>query len=195
MHWSDECCFCLSKKNGNLRVWRRRGERFHRDCIADNRSSGRISCHVWGSVSNNCKLNLVVINGSLTAQKYIDNILRPEVEDHIDNHPLADAPIYQQDGASVHTAHISQAFLQNAHINVLEGPAKSPDVNIMENIWSDMQEEIKNLPQLPGTAVQLRQAVINAWNNVTQPSIRRLVASVPRRLRQIVAAEGGHINY
>ena len=31
--WSGECRFVLYKSDGRVRVWRRRGERFHPDCI------------------------------------------------------------------------------------------------------------------------------------------------------------------
>ena len=33
VHWSDECRFILYKSDGRVRVWRRRVERFHPDCI------------------------------------------------------------------------------------------------------------------------------------------------------------------
>ena len=195
VHWSDECSFNLTKRNGNLRVWRRRGERYHEDNIAPNRASGRISVNVWGCVANDCKMDLVDIHGGLTAQKYVDEVLSPHVEPHIDNHALADRAIFMQDGATPHTARISTDFLTAAAIDVLLWPAKSPDINIIENIWSSMSRFINGMKPMPRTVAELRAAVHIAWQRESQARIRRLVASVPRRLRAIVDAQGGHVNY
>ena len=44
-------------------------------------------------------------------------------------------------------------------------------------------------------AAELRAAVHRKWQNISQAAIRRYVRSVPRRLRAIVEARGGHVNY
>jgi hypothetical protein len=44
---------------------------------------------VWGCISHDCKLNLVTIQGSLTGDQYIRDVLQPVVAPHFDNHPLA----------------------------------------------------------------------------------------------------------
>ena len=43
--------------------------------------------------------------------------------------------------------------------------------------------------------VRFRAAVHYEWGLITQAAIRRLVRSIPRRLRAIVEANGGHVNY
>ena len=48
---------------------------------------------------------------------------------------------------------------------------------------------------IPKTAVELRTAVRDAWARVLQAYIRRLVVSIPRRLRGGVEAEGRHVHY
>ena len=52
---SDECRFVLYKSNGRVMVWRRRGERFHPDCIQPRVAYDGGSVMVWGMVSLNCK--------------------------------------------------------------------------------------------------------------------------------------------
>ena len=90
VHWSDECRFVLYKSDGRVRVWRRRGERFHPDCIQLRVAFGGGSMMVWGMVSLNCKSDLLTVNGNLNARRYRDEILAEQVEPHFDDHALAD---------------------------------------------------------------------------------------------------------
>ena len=65
---------------------------------------------VWGCFSLNCKLDLYVLDGNLTGQKYCDNVLAPRVIPHFDNHALADRPMFMDDNARPHRARIVQHF-------------------------------------------------------------------------------------
>ena len=59
---------------------------------------------VWGWFSFDCKLDLYVLDGNLTGQKYLDNVLAPRVVPHFDNHALADRPMFMDDNARPHRA-------------------------------------------------------------------------------------------
>ncbi|GFS58539.1 transposable element Tcb2 transposase [Trichonephila clavipes] len=58
-------------------VWRRPGERYnsphtvlrHTDCIA--------GVMVWGAIAYDSRFTLIVMRGTLTGQRYVDDILRP----------------------------------------------------------------------------------------------------------------------
>jgi hypothetical protein len=55
-------------------------------------------------------LDLYVLDGNLTGQKYRDNVLAPRVVSHFDNHALADRPMFMDDNARPHRARIVQHF-------------------------------------------------------------------------------------
>jgi hypothetical protein len=59
---------------------------------------------VWGYFSFDCKLDLYVLDGNLTGQKYRDNVLAPRVAPHFDNRALADRPMIMDDNARPHGA-------------------------------------------------------------------------------------------
>jgi hypothetical protein len=45
------------------------------------------------TVLDDCKLDLVTIQGNLTGDQYIRDVLQPVVVTHFDNHPLATRPV------------------------------------------------------------------------------------------------------
>jgi hypothetical protein len=51
------------------------------------------SVMVWGCISHDCKLDLVTIQGNLTGDQFIRDVLQPVVVPHFDNHPLATRPV------------------------------------------------------------------------------------------------------
>ncbi|GFT67639.1 transposable element Tcb2 transposase [Trichonephila clavipes] len=62
----------------------------------------------WSAISHNTRLPLILINGSMTAQRYVYDILQPHVLPLMAELPGA---IFQQDNAQPHTAKMSQDCL------------------------------------------------------------------------------------
>ena len=72
----------------------------------------------------------------------------------------------------IYAARVSQEFLSNAAIDVLLWPAKSSDISIIENIWFYISRRINCVNLLPRNDIELRAAVGNEWQSVTQARIR-----------------------
>ena len=58
---------------------------------------GGDSVMVWGCISHDCKLDLVTIQGNLTGDQYVRDVLQPVVVPHFDNRPLAARLVYMVD--------------------------------------------------------------------------------------------------
>ena len=84
------------------------------------------------------------IGKSVTAAAYqelLGNCMLPAFENIMTPH--TNRPIFQQDGATCHTAKTTKAYLQAAGIEVLSPwPARSPDLSPIENAWADLQRKI-----------------------------------------------------
>ena len=96
--------FLLRLTDGRARVWRQRNTSFQDNHILGTTAFG-------GCFSFDCKLDLYVLDGNLTGQKYRDNVLAPCVVPHFNNHALADRPMFMDDNARPHRARIVQHFL------------------------------------------------------------------------------------
>nr|CCA27188.1 hypothetical protein K07C6.14 Caenorhabditis elegans [Albugo laibachii Nc14] len=102
------------------------------------------SVMVWAGVCHNGKTNISFLEGKQTAVKYTQTPLKylcPFLQELQDDHGIRD-PIFQQDGASIHKAKSTQAFLSLLNVMILEWPAKIPDLNIMEKVWGALARSV-----------------------------------------------------
>jgi hypothetical protein len=173
--FSDEKTF-QSCSNGRVRVYRPVGERFSEQYVHKIKRSGRFSVNVWGWVSSRGTGICVIVEERLTALVYrdiLEQALLPSVLPIFGNNF-----VFQQDNCPIHTAHLIRDFLQtnDNEVTTLDWPARSPDLNPIENIWGIMAKEI-NTKILP----QNRQELIQSIS--------------PRRLQMVIDGNGDTIKY
>ena len=193
--FTDESRFQLDVSDGRIRVWRRRNERYADVCVRQRDPWGGPSVMVWGGICHGGITLLVVLDiqagpgNGVTAQRYVDQVLRPVTVPFLAAHP---GMTLMQDNARAHTARLTTQFLQQNNVNVLPWPAMSPDMNPIEHVWDQMGYALARLNVRPRNVVELRQAVLQAWQNIPQFRIRRLIDSLRRRCTACINAEGGH---
>lgn len=195
VHFSDESRFNLYAKDGRIRVWRSRGERYHAACVRRRHAYQGGSVMVWGCISLHCKLPLLDIEGNLNARRYCDDVLGASLVPHIDGHALRDRPIFMQDGATPHTANITRNLLQQEAIDVMDWPSRSPDMNPIEHVWDCIKRQLNspnnNIRNLP----ELRAEIHRLWDDIPQAQIRRLIHSCRRRVAAVIASRGDYTRY
>lgn len=189
--FSDESRFLLERHEGRRRVYRRKGERFLNCTVST--ASDRRSVMVWGAISATGKTDLVIIRGNVTANRYIDQCLRPQLLPFIQRQN--NGTIFQHDNARPHTAIITRQFLAQNNVNVLRWPAMSPDLNPIEHLWDRLDREVRQQVPPPRTLQQLEQSLVNAWNGLHLMDIRRLCLSMRRRCTSVIDARGSHTRY
>ena len=101
----------------------------------------------------------------MNAQQYINQVLAPEMLYFQQHANLT----LQQDNARTHTARITTAFLQQHNIRMVPWPSMSPDLNPTEHFWDSLQRELNVLQPRPRTALQLEQAIRQAWGTSIWP--------------------------
>ncbi|UYV67683.1 hypothetical protein LAZ67_5001582, partial [Cordylochernes scorpioides] len=179
--FSDESRFCLSSDSRRVRVWRRRGERSNPAAIVERPTVRQRGIMVWGAIAYDSRSPLLRIQGTMTAQRYVDDVLRPVTLPYLQGVPNA---LYQQDNARPHTARISQQALQD--VQMLPWPPYSPDLSPIEYVWDIIGRRLHALPQ-PRSEDELWQMVERGWRAITQDAIRTLIDSLPRRVAACIA--------
>ncbi|UYV80525.1 hypothetical protein LAZ67_19000466 [Cordylochernes scorpioides] len=179
-----ESRFCLSSDSRRVRVWRRRGERSNPAAIVERPTVRQRGIMVWGAIAYDSRLPLLRIQGTMTAQRYVDDVLRPVTLPYLQGVPNA---LYQQDNARPHTARISQQALQD--VQMLPWPPYSPDLSPIEHVWDIIGRRLHALPQ-PRSEDELWQMVEREWRAIPQDAIRTLIDSLPRRVAACIAVRG-----
>ena len=189
--FSDESRFLLYRADGRRPVYRRDGERSRDNCVDEVDRFGGGGLMVWAGRAYGHRTPMVFIDGSLTAQRYVDLILQPVVVPFIRQHNVT----FQQDNDRAHVARLSIAFLQQNNVDVLRWPPYSPDLSPIEHLWDILDSCVRRLPQQPTMLLAPREALIQDWNAIPQAQIDRLILSITRRVRAGLNANGGHTRY
>jgi transposase len=96
-----------------------------------------------GCISHDYTLDLVTMQGNLTGDQYIRDVLQPVVVPHFDNHPLATRPVYMDDNVRNHRSRAVTTYLQSEAVTSVPWPAMSPEFNPIEHIWDMLGHHIQ----------------------------------------------------
>ena len=98
-----------------------------------------------------------VLNGQFNANRFIemlDNACLMEEENRLCPKKF----IFQQDNATIHTAKSAMEYFEAMGIEILSWPARSPDLNPIENVWGWLSNEIYKEGNQFDTVIQLQRA-------------------------------------
>jgi hypothetical protein len=146
---------------------------------------------IWGGITMRSRTDLVVINGNLTGQRYIDKVLQPVVVPFLRQNNA----ILQDDNARTHRAARVQQYIQQRNIQHIDWPARSPDLSPIEHLWDILGQGVRNRNRQPKALQLLEAALREEWNRIPQYMIARLIMSMRRRCEACIRANGGHTSY
>ena len=193
--FSDETVVCTSD-HGVVIVRRPKGTGFDEKYVAEMTRSGRISIACWGMMWREGLLDLVLVPTTLNGPKYRDLILDKHVKPFMHDHPDL---IFQQDNASIHRCKVVNTYLEETNIEPLLWPSKSPDLNIIENVWDLLKDEIGPINHITNEVI-LWYVVKNAWEELKTSEkyrdyVANLYASMPSRCRATIENDRGLTKY
>ncbi|GFV71116.1 transposable element Tcb2 transposase [Trichonephila clavipes] len=145
--FSEESRFSLSSDCTRQLIWRESGTVYHPENIQEKDRYPTCSIMVWAGIMINGRTRLhVVANGTMTGQRYIDEVLLPHVR--LFRGAVGDKFVFMDDNATCHRTLAVQDCLDGEGIQRLVWPARFPDLNPIENMSDVLGRQVagRNYP-------------------------------------------------
>lgn len=194
--FSDEKSFKSCQK-GRLHLWRKNNTRWSESNIIPNTESGRICVNMWGWISAQGPGELSFIPTRANSVNYVEvlnDVMLPTVRNVYPAEDVSEIS-FVQDNCPIHRASVVREWFSNhPEIKVIPWPARSPDLNPIENIWGLMVQRWEARDER--CTEQLKSHCMELWDSLRGTNIcANIVASMRRRLISCIEANGGHTKY
>lgn len=202
--FSDEKIF-RSNSNGILRVYRpKKSDRYDKSYLAPSTNIGslnKFTVCVWmafGGHGHFLKIHRVE-QKTLNTDYYLDKILT-SIESHVaeDDASKVKQLIFMQDLSSIHTSYRTHQWLREHNIRVMDDwPPKGPDMNPVENVWAELVRRIELKRRKTGVQNinQLWEDVLQCFYAIPETYFKKLIDSMPTRVRTVSQRRGGWTKY
>lgn len=149
----------------------------------------------WAAFSGSGIRVIAKVDGTLDACKYqqlLSDSLLPKLPKRAQ---ARNQLIFQQDNASPHAAKSTQTYLQQHFQQIMKWPARSPDLNPVENVWGWMVHQLYSGNRQYSSLQELEDAVLQCWRNLDEGMLLNLVMSMPDRAVAVLRAGGDGIGF
>jgi transposase len=188
--FSDEKKFNLDGPDGWQYYWHHLQ---HEEQVFSRRQNGGGSVMVWGAFSANGKSELRILEGTQNSYEYTvtlaDYLLPFAYADHGNEY------VFQQDNASIHTSRETTRWLDEQEVARLRWPARSPDLNPIENLWGIMARRVYLNGRQFTDRVSLIRAIKSCWDEIAHETLQNLVNSMPDRCSEVLFQRGKKTKY
>lgn len=182
--FSDEKRFCLDGPDGYKYYWH--DLRKEKSICSQNAYSAGVM--VWGAISVTGKRVISFVEGNINSKKYIEVL-----ENNLLPTWSSTDFVFQQDNASAHKAKQTISWCENQNFKLLDWPAKSPDLNIIENIWGILANNIYREKINYNNLNELKESILREWDKIPSDIIFSLYKSFPNRLIDVISRKGGFL--
>ena len=141
----------------------------------------RTRINAWGGICAKGKTSLYTFRDNMTGASYVDIISEhlPEV-----NELLGGRWRFQQDNDPKHTSKIAKEFLQANVPTIIDWPSNSPDINLIENLWSIVKRGVEI--RQPKNIEELDRFMVEEWENISKKTIVNLIKSMKERCQLVI---------
>lgn len=190
--FADESKFNIFGSDGASYVWRKPNTELQAKNLKATVKHGGGSVMVWACMSAAGVGKLEFIETTMDKMRYLD-ILRSNLLDSAEKLGIRDNFRFYQDNDPKHKSGIVQTWLVWNCPHVMQPPAQSPDMNVIENLWAILDANVRKR-QISNKS-DLKVGLVEEWAKITPELTQKLVNSMPKRLKMVVDNKGGHTKY
>lgn len=188
--FTDEKKFNLDGPDGFQYYWH---DLRKEEVILSRRQMGGGSVMVWAGIGFKNRTKIEFCSKNMNSEEYQD-ILKKHILNKGGN--LAGPGwIFQQDNASIHSSKSTKQWFVTKKIRVLGWPAKSPDLNIIENLWGTLSRKVYAEGRQYQTVEELKSAIVKHWGEITKEEVHNLYQSLESRIFELITKHGGCTHY
>jgi DDE superfamily endonuclease/Homeodomain-like domain len=196
--FSDESKFMLFKSDGRQWCWIRPGQALDPRFTKKTVKHGGGSLMVWGCITAEGMGRLHRIDGIMKGVDYVkilDDNLLGTLKDQKLKKTGKYGVIFQQDNDPKHTSRVASNWFEEKRIKKLPWPPSSPDMNIIEHVWYQLDKLVRARDPLPKNKEQLWEALQEEWAHFPKASLDALYESMPVRIGALKEAHGSYTKY
>jgi len=138
---------------------------------------------------------LVFLDGRKDSKKYVETLKSELLPVAAELFGEQNTWVFQQDNEPIHTSHLTRSWLLDNAAKTLPWPARSPYLNIIENVWGYLAGKVYARNRSFENICQLKLPIKEAWASIATDYIFSLYRSIPRRPLAVIDRKGDATTY
>jgi transposase len=195
VYFSDETKINHMGSDGRRYCWVEKREGLSKRTIQTTVKHGGGSVMVWACISMKGVGEVGNIDGIMDGPAYVKLLDKHLIKTIRKDKQRHGNFIFQQDGDPKHTSALARHWFEDNHIEVMEWPAQSPDLNPIENLWDNLKWCLNGYERTPASVHELMEKIEVEWRRTPVPEVQNLILSMPRRIEACIRAKGGSTKY
>lgn len=198
--FTDETYIIVGGSNLDNYVTRHKGEAYAPGKTKPMFSRPPTGVMIWACIALGEKGPIAVMDypggrgGGMNASRYQEQVLERVFLPYFESlGSKKHSYMFQQDNAPGHKAKSTIDWFTSHGILLFPHPPSSPDLNPIELVWNLLKIELEKRSHVPTSKEELRQAIFEAWDMISQEDIDACIKSMPNRIKAVYKAHGGNI--